>query len=114
MNSFNSTSVREAKNRSYLVGSLSAINGKGLLSNDELDRNFMDRKARVLISSWNMGGVKKLPANLDDLVLPDTIQTLPDVYVIGVQEFDLNQWVFVFSCFVKSNIYRLKTIDIRF
>jgi hypothetical protein len=98
MNSFNSTnlSIREVKNRSYLVGSLSAINGKGLLSNDELDRNFLDRKARVLISTWNMGGVKKLPGNLDDLVLPDTIQTLPDVYVIGVQEFELNQYVMVF------------------
>ena len=93
INSLNSTtmSVREAKNRSYLVGSLSAINGKGLLSYEEIDRNLMDRKAKVLISSWNMGGIKKLPINLEELVLPDTIQTLPDVYVIGVQEFDLNQ-----------------------
>ena len=38
-----------------------------------------------------MGGVKKLPNNLDELVLPDTIQTLPDIYVIGAQEFELNQ-----------------------
>ena len=42
-----------------------------------------------------MGGVKKVPSNLDDLVLPDTIQTTPDVYVLGAQEFDLNEWVFL-------------------
>ena len=83
-------SIREAKSRSYLVGSLSALNGKGLLSNEELDRHFIDRKARVLISTWNMGGVKKIPSNLEDLVLPDTIQTMPDVYILGTQEFDLN------------------------
>ena len=99
MNSTTNLSVREVKNRSFLVGSLSAINGKGLLSNDELDRNFLDRKARVLISSWNMGGVKKLPSNLDELVLPDTIQTLPDIYVIGAQEFELNQLVLLLLFF---------------
>ena len=75
--------------RSYLVGSLSALNGKGLLSNEELDRHFVDRKARVLIATWNMGGVKKLPSNLSELVLPEAIQTMPDIYVIGVQEFEL-------------------------
>lgn len=92
-NSLNSTSisVREAKSRSFLVGSLSALNGKGLLSNEELDRHFLDRKARVLIATWNMGGVKRPPKNLDQLVLPDIIQTVPDVLVLGVQEFDLNQ-----------------------
>ncbi|RNA09111.1 72 kDa inositol polyphosphate 5-phosphatase, partial [Brachionus plicatilis] len=92
-NSLNSTSisVREAKSRSFLVGSLSALNGKGLLSTEELDRHFLDRKARVLIASWNMGGVKRPPKNLDQLVLPDVIQTVPDVLVLGVQEFDLNQ-----------------------
>jgi len=76
--------------RSYLVGSLSALNGKGLLSNEEIDRNLADRKARVLIVTWNMGEIKKLPQNIDDLILPDNIQTMPDIFVIGVQEFQLN------------------------
>jgi hypothetical protein len=72
------------------VGSLSALNGKGLLSNEEIDRNLVDRKARVLIVTWNMGEIKKLPENMDDLILPDNIQTMPDIFVIGVQEFQLN------------------------
>ena len=84
-------SVREAKSRSFLVGSLSALNGKGLLSSEELDRYFIDRKARVLVATWNMGGVKKLPTNLDDLVLPDLIQVIPDIFIIGVQEFDIDK-----------------------
>lgn len=73
-----------------MVGSLSALNGKGLLSSEELDRYFIDRKARVLVATWNMGGVKKPPTNLEDLVLPDLIQVIPDIFVIGVQEFELN------------------------
>ena len=95
-NSLNSTtlSVREAKARSYLVGSLSALNGKGLLSAEELDRNLPERRARILLATWNMGEVKSLPENLDDLLLPENIQTMPDLYIIGVQEMDLNtnQW----------------------
>lgn len=73
-----------------MVGSLSALNGKGLLSSEELDRYFIDRKARVLVATWNMGGVKKPPTNLEDLVLPDLIQVIPDIFIIGVQEFELN------------------------
>ncbi|CAF0870003.1 unnamed protein product [Brachionus calyciflorus] len=97
--SLNSTSlsIREAKNRSFLVGSLSALNGKGLLSTDELDRHFMDRKAKILVATWNMGGVKKPPNNLDQLVLPDVIQNVPDILIFGVQEFALNQKVWEIS-----------------
>ena len=75
------------------MGSLSAINGKGLLSSDELERNLMDKKARVLIATWNMGGVKKLPDNLEELLLPENIQTMPDIYVIGAQELEINQYI---------------------
>jgi hypothetical protein len=83
--------VRDAKSRSFLVGSLSALNGKSLLSYDELDKNLFERKAKVLISTWNMGGIKSIPSNMTDLLLPDSIQTVPDVYVIGVQEFAMKQ-----------------------
>lgn len=82
-----------------MVGSLSALNGKGLLSSEELDRHLLDRKARILVATWNMGGVKKPPSNLDELVLPDVIQTIPDVFVLGVQEFDLNQYNHLFHNF---------------
>ena len=74
-----------------MVGSLSAINGKGLLSTDELERNLLEKRARILVATWNMGGTKKLSDNLDELLLPEIIQTMPDIYVIGVQEFELNQ-----------------------
>ena len=74
-----------------MVGSLSAINGKGLLSGDELERNLAEKRARILVATWNMGGTKKLSDNLDELLLPEMIQTMPDIYVIGVQEFELNQ-----------------------
>ena len=57
---------------------------------EELDRSLVDRKARILIATWNMGGVKSLPENLDDLLLPETIQTMPDVYIIGTQEIEIN------------------------
>ena len=87
----NTLSIKEAKSRSYLVGSLSAINGKGLLSSEELERNLADKRARILVATWNLGGAKKLSDNLDELLLPDTIQTMPDIYVIGVEEFELNQ-----------------------
>ena len=76
--------------RSYLVGSLSAINGKGLLSADELERNLLEKRARILVATWNMGGAKKLSDNLDELLLPEMIQTMPDIYVIGVQEFEIH------------------------
>lgn len=98
-NSLNNTnlSIREAKSRSFLVGSLSALNGKGLLSSDELERNLIDKRARVLVTTWNMGGVKKLSDNLNELLLPDMIQTMPDIYVIGVEEFELTQKVWEIS-----------------
>lgn len=94
-NSLNSTnlSIREARSRSFLVGSLSALNGKGLLGVDELERNLPDKRARVLVTTWNMNAVKKLSDNLDELLLPDMIQTMPDIYVIGVEEFEMPQRV---------------------
>ena len=84
-------SIREARSRSFLVGSLSGLNGKSLLSSEELERNLVDKRARILVTTWNMGGVKKLSDNLNELLLPDMIQTMPDIYVIGVEEFELSQ-----------------------
>ncbi len=74
-----------------MVGSLSALNGKGLLSYDELDKNLVDRKTKIFIATWNMGGEKNIPLNIAELLLPDSIQSLPDIYIIGVQEFNIKQ-----------------------
>lgn len=38
-----------------------------------------------------MAEMKTIPEKLEELVLPDNIQTMPDVYAIGTQEFSLNQ-----------------------
>jgi hypothetical protein len=77
--------------RSYLVGSSNSIGGKGLLSAYELDKNLNDRKARVLVITWNMNEMKKFSENLEELVLPDNIETMPDLYAIGCQEFSMSQ-----------------------
>ncbi len=57
----------------------------------ELDRSLNDRKARVLIITWNMNEMKTFPEKLEELVLPDNIETMPDIYAIGCQEFIINQ-----------------------
>ena len=62
-----------------------------MLSNIEMDRNLNDRKAKILIFSWNTGNLKKIPSNLDNLISPEITQTFPDIYIIGVQEFSLNE-----------------------
>ncbi len=90
MNSTN-LSIRDARSRSFLVGSLSALNGKSLLGAEELERNLLDKRARVLVTTWNMGGIKKLSDNLNELLLPDMIHTMPDIYVIGVEELEIHQ-----------------------
>jgi hypothetical protein len=69
---------------------LSSTGGKGLLGNEELDRHLLDKKARVLIITYNMAEMKTMPDKLEELVLPDNIQTMPDIYAIGAQEFELN------------------------
>ncbi len=76
-----------------MVGSSSSIGGKGLLGAYELERNLVDRKARVLIVTWNMNEMKKFSENLEELVLPDNIETMPDLYAIGCQEFTMNQLI---------------------
>ncbi len=76
--------------RSFLVGSLSSAGGKGLLGKEELERNLVDKKARVLIVTYNMAEMKTMPEKLEELVLPDNIQTMPDIYAIGTQEFMLD------------------------
>lgn len=84
-------STKDARLRSYLVGNVS---GKGsLLGEEELNRYFPDRKVNVFVATWNMNGLAS-PASLDDLLLPKTIEYVPDIYAIGVQEAmsDRKEW----------------------
>ncbi|KAH7980557.1 hypothetical protein HPB49_017259 [Dermacentor silvarum] len=84
-------STKDARLRSYLVGNVS---GKGsLLGEQELNRYFPDRKVNVFVATWNMNGLAS-PASLDDLLLPKTIEYVPEIYAIGVQEAmsDRKEW----------------------
>jgi hypothetical protein len=69
---------------------LSALNGKALLCTEEIDRNLQDRKAKILVCTWNMGGVNSPPQNLTSFILIGSLE-LPDILIIGVQEFNLNK-----------------------
>ncbi|XP_067868162.1 phosphatidylinositol polyphosphate 5-phosphatase type IV isoform X2 [Heterodontus francisci] len=81
----------DLRNRSYLEGSLLASGA--LLGASELDRYFPNRRVRVFIATWNMQG-QKLPAQLDDLLLPCDSHYIQDLYVIGTQEGipDRREW----------------------
>ena len=57
----------------------------------ELERTLSEKRARVLIITWNMCGLKEIPDKLEELVLPDKIESMPDIYAIGAQEFAFDE-----------------------
>ena len=77
--------------RSYLVGAIGSGVGTGLLGAQELERTLSEKRARVLIITWNMCGLKEIPDKLEELVLPDKIESMPDIYAIGAQEFAFDE-----------------------
>lgn len=106
-------SVNDARSRSYLVGSIgckvSIFKGPtlptvfcsllfcedSLLGSDELYRYFPNGKMRILAVTWNMSS-QPPPNEMNDLLLPESIGYLPDLYAIGVQEaptnHDMKEW----------------------
>ena len=74
--------VKEARSRSYLLGSCGPTS---LLGADELERYFPNRNIRVFVGTWNMNG-QNPPRHLSDFLLPQRIDFVPDVLVIGSQE----------------------------
>ncbi|XP_074655396.1 phosphatidylinositol polyphosphate 5-phosphatase type IV-like isoform X2 [Tubulanus polymorphus] len=84
--------TKQARERSFLVGSVN----KSLLGSEELERCFPDRKIRVFSATWNMCGIqpKDLPNTLNDFLLPETIDYMPDVVTVGSQETctDRHEW----------------------
>ncbi|GIY82478.1 inositol polyphosphate 5-phosphatase E [Caerostris darwini] len=73
----------KARARSYVFGS-KGLTGS-LLGNEELSRYFPDNKVTIFVGTWNMNSHDP-PSNIDDFLLPLDINTLPDIYAIGVQE----------------------------
>ncbi|XP_066940437.1 inositol polyphosphate 5-phosphatase E isoform X2 [Macrobrachium rosenbergii] len=72
----------DLKRRNYLFGSLG--NGS-LLGGKELDRYFPNRTFTLFIATWNMNG-KEPPVNLEEFLLPEAMERVPDFFVIGTQE----------------------------
>lgn len=75
-------SVSEVKKRTYFIGSLAQ---DPLLGHDELYRYFPNGKVNMFVCTWNQNR-KRAPMNLADLLLPDQLVYMPDIYAIGIQE----------------------------
>lgn len=75
-------SVNDVKKRTYFVDSL---NQDALLGSDELHRYFPNGRVNIFISTWNQNR-KRSPPNLNDLLLPDQLINMPDIYAIAIQE----------------------------
>ena len=74
--------VNQARSRSYLLGSCGPTS---LLGAEELERYFPDRNIRIFVGTWNMNG-QTPPRHLSEFLLPQRIDFVPDVLVIGSQE----------------------------
>lgn len=92
--------IKDARTTSYLVGTVgSHVNSLKqnifnpkiiifqdfLLGTDELYKYFPDGKLKILIISWNMSS-NPASGNINDLLLPEDLMYVPDLYAIGVQE----------------------------
>ena len=75
-------SVSEVKKRTYFIGSLGQ---DSLLGHDELFRYFPQGRVNIFVCTWNQNR-KRAPSNLNDLLLPDQLVFMPDIYAIGIQE----------------------------
>ncbi|KAK7477877.1 hypothetical protein BaRGS_00030873, partial [Batillaria attramentaria] len=81
--SFTSTSVmpvittREARSRSFLVGSVSS-GASSILGPEELERYFPDRRIHIFSGSWNMNELK-------------ACEYVQDIYAVGTQENEMNK-----------------------
>jgi hypothetical protein len=74
--------TEKARQRNFLQGR-SASNS--LLGNVELEKTFPNHDVTIFIGSWNMNG-QSPPKQMSDFILPNAIEHLPDIAVIGTQE----------------------------
>lgn len=75
-------SVSDVRKRTYFIDSL---HQDSLLGPDELHRYFPNGRVSIFVLTWNQNR-KKAPMNLCDLLLPDQLVNMPDIYAIGIQE----------------------------
>ncbi|XP_054169243.1 inositol polyphosphate 5-phosphatase E-like [Oppia nitens] len=75
--------VDEARNQNYLIGSVGSTDS--LFGREELLRYFPNSKIKVFVVSWNMSS-KSGPKDIKNLLLPESVTFVPDLYAIGIQE----------------------------
>lgn len=82
-------SIKEARARSGSGGNVSV--SSALLSPEELERYFPEKRLKIWAGCWNMGELKDCSFSLDDFVLPEASEYVQDLYVIGTQENSMHK-----------------------
>lgn len=72
----------KARQRNFLHGRLGTTS---LLGPSELDKVLPTREITIFVGTWNMNG-QSPPKQLNDFVLPTSLEHVPDVIVFGTQE----------------------------
>ncbi|XP_036347389.1 inositol polyphosphate 5-phosphatase E-like [Rhagoletis pomonella] len=72
----------KARERSFLDGHLGS---SALLGPAELDRVLPNKEITIFVGTWNMNG-QNPPKQMNDFVLPLSVEHLPDVVAMGTQE----------------------------
>lgn len=66
--------------------------GQSMLGASELQRHFPERRMRVFVGTWNMGGMREIPSSLDNFLLPEASDNVQEAYIIGTQEAIPNRY----------------------
>ncbi|KAK3928558.1 Inositol polyphosphate 5-phosphatase E [Frankliniella fusca] len=74
--------ANKARERNYLHGRIAA---NSLLGTLELERVLPSRTVQIFVGTWNMNG-QAPPSELNDLLLPEELEHVPDIMVFGTQE----------------------------
>lgn len=74
--------ANKARERNYLHGRIAA---NSLLGTLELERVLPARTIQIFVGTWNMNG-QAPPSELNDLLLPEELEHVPDIMVFGTQE----------------------------
>ncbi|XP_017768616.1 PREDICTED: 72 kDa inositol polyphosphate 5-phosphatase [Nicrophorus vespilloides] len=74
--------TNKARQRNFLQG---RIGTNALLGSKELEKTLPRREIHIFVGTWNMNG-QNPPKELNDFVLPISMEHVPDVLVFGTQE----------------------------
>nr|XP_029735455.1 inositol polyphosphate 5-phosphatase E isoform X1 [Aedes albopictus]XP_029735456.1 inositol polyphosphate 5-phosphatase E isoform X1 [Aedes albopictus]XP_029735457.1 inositol polyphosphate 5-phosphatase E isoform X1 [Aedes albopictus]XP_029735458.1 inositol polyphosphate 5-phosphatase E isoform X1 [Aedes albopictus]XP_029735459.1 inositol polyphosphate 5-phosphatase E isoform X1 [Aedes albopictus] len=72
----------KARQRNFLHGRLGTTS---LLGPSELDKVLPTREITIFVGTWNMNG-QSPPKQMNDFVLPTSLEHVPDIIVFGTQE----------------------------